>query len=129
MMDSFSPTFNRLFLGPVWPCEIEVSHMGKKPVLYRQRWEKKMFYILRAKAVVVFLIFYSPFNNSSVTLGQFVYVFIYLSHHTFVDLHAHVEALSIFKCYLVKFLLNQLAHGVVRASDRGLPGPRFEFRE
>ena len=30
-MDSFSPPppLSGLFLGPAWPCEIEVSHMGK----------------------------------------------------------------------------------------------------
>ena len=38
MMDSFSP-----FLGPAWSCEIEVSHIGKKPISYRQRWEKFLF--------------------------------------------------------------------------------------
>ena len=35
--DSFSPIF--FLLGPAWSCETEVSHMGKKPISYRQRWE------------------------------------------------------------------------------------------
>ena len=29
-----------VFLAPAWSCEIEISHMGKKPISYRQRWEK-----------------------------------------------------------------------------------------
>ena len=33
-MDSFSPTFK------IRSCKTEVSPMGKKPISYRQRWEK-----------------------------------------------------------------------------------------
>ena len=47
MMDSFSPTFKWIVPGTSgihggrqWSYEIEVSHMGKKPISYRQRWEK-----------------------------------------------------------------------------------------
>ena len=36
----FLPPLSGLFLGPAWSCEMEVSHMGKKPISYRQRWEK-----------------------------------------------------------------------------------------
>ena len=43
MMDSFSPTLKWTDSGPAWSCEIEVSHMGKKPISYRQRWEKMTF--------------------------------------------------------------------------------------
>ena len=47
MMDYFSLTFkwiiprtSRINGGLQWSCEIEVSHMGKKLISYRQRWEK-----------------------------------------------------------------------------------------
>ena len=44
-LDSFSPTFKWIVPGTsgpkAWSCEIEVSHMGKKPILYGQRWEKR----------------------------------------------------------------------------------------
>ena len=47
MMDSFSPTFKWIVSRTSWPikgsCEIEVSHMGKKPISYWQRWEKMCF--------------------------------------------------------------------------------------
>ena len=50
MMDSFSPTFkwigprtSELNCGLQWSCEIEVSHTGKKPISYRQRWDKIIF--------------------------------------------------------------------------------------
>ena len=49
MMDSFSHTYkwiapktNGLNGGLQWSCETEVSHMGKKPISYRLRWEKKI---------------------------------------------------------------------------------------
>ena len=44
LMDSFSPFYKMIVpktSGPMkTSCEIEVSHMGKKPVSYGQRWEK-----------------------------------------------------------------------------------------
>ena len=44
MMDAFSPICKWIVpstSGPItWSCAIEVSHMGKKPISYRQRWEK-----------------------------------------------------------------------------------------
>ena len=43
-MDSFSPTYKwivpRTSGSTSWSCEIEVSYMGKKPISFRQRWEK-----------------------------------------------------------------------------------------
>ena len=43
MTDSFSPTFKRIVPRPAWPCEIKVSHMGKKTISYKQRWEKRCY--------------------------------------------------------------------------------------
>ena len=44
MMDSFSPTFKWIVpstsMSISWSCEIEVSHIGKKPFSYRKMWEK-----------------------------------------------------------------------------------------
>ena len=43
----FLPPLSGLFLEPVvmswWSCETEVSHKGKKPISYRQKWEKLCF--------------------------------------------------------------------------------------
>ena len=41
IMDSFSSTFKWIVPSPALSCEMEVSHMSKKPISYRQRWEKK----------------------------------------------------------------------------------------
>ena len=45
-MDSFSPTFKLIVPWTSGPktrlCEIEVSHMNKRPISYRQKWEKKI---------------------------------------------------------------------------------------
>ena len=38
----FLPPLSGLFRGIKWLCEIEVSHMDKKPTLYRQRWENRL---------------------------------------------------------------------------------------
>ena len=40
----FLPPLSGLFLGPVWSCNIEVSHMGEKPTSYWQRWVKNQYW-------------------------------------------------------------------------------------
>ena len=42
----FLSVLSGLFLGPAWSCEVEVSHLGKKPISYRQRWEKVVSHLL-----------------------------------------------------------------------------------
>ena len=51
MMDSFSIPFKwiipRTSKPITWSCEIEVTHMGKNSISYRQRWEIDCVEVLR----------------------------------------------------------------------------------
>ena len=57
----FLPPLSGLFLEPAWSCETEVSHMGKKPVSYKQRREKSLFSLKSVKVNVVNL--WDPFSH------------------------------------------------------------------
>ena len=48
---------NGLLLKVTWSCEVEVSHMGKKPISYRQRWEKIFIWLtLSTRAVMCIVV-------------------------------------------------------------------------